>query len=341
MNNQRFQYIDVAKGLLIILVVFHHIPIVIERLGVEDDVFSCFHNNEFVYTPFFMAAFFSITGFISGSKHYHQRGVRETILRSLKGIILPGFTLGIINQLIMAIFYGGVMVDYLRIPFSAIKQLLLYGGNYWFLSAMFLSRVIDSFILNTLNIRRSLLRTSIYLLLLFLGVILTTKKIPNIWHFQQAFIFIFFIEFGRLFSQMKHKKKLIYGSCLCYLLIICLLKVYSGSIPVVTARISLKTYEVPVFLILSTCGSLMVIGVSYLIKQNKVLEFLGRNTIIIYGLHISFLFLYATLIAPTLGHNGYMSLLGMLLLLITVLVTMFFFIKVLNIRFIRFLIGKF
>lgn len=241
----------------------------------------------------------------------------------------------------MAIFYGGVMVDYLRIPFSAIKQLLLYGGNYWFLSAMFLSRVIDSFILNTLNIRRSLLRTSIYLLLLFLGVILTTKKIPNIWHFQQAFIFIFFIEFGRLFSQMKHKKKLIYGSCLCYLLIICLLKVYSGSIPVVTARISLKTYEVPVFLILSTCGSLMVIGVSYLIKQNKVLEFLGRNTIIIYGLHISFLFLYATLIAPTLGHNGYMSLLGMLLLLITVLVTMFFFIKVLNIRFIRFLIGKF
>lgn len=98
----RIAYVDVAKGILITLVVFLHVPHFL--MGVpayENDGFlQMMKNLQFLYAPFFMSAFFVLTGYCSN----FDKDFSKFLTSSLKTTVLPCFT---ITPIIYIIRGGG------------------------------------------------------------------------------------------------------------------------------------------------------------------------------------------------------------------------------------------
>ena len=60
---ERIHYIDVAKGLLIILVILHHFPQLMDQYGVSNPFLQFLDSASDYYNAFFMPTFFIITGY--------------------------------------------------------------------------------------------------------------------------------------------------------------------------------------------------------------------------------------------------------------------------------------
>ena len=66
MQKERLSYIDVAKGVLILFLLMGHALLFIRNEGVNDSFINGFQNIRiFLWTPYYMPAFFVITGFCS------------------------------------------------------------------------------------------------------------------------------------------------------------------------------------------------------------------------------------------------------------------------------------
>lgn len=63
MAKERLHYIDVLKGILILLVVVGHTTWQAETNGVDNVLFLSMKEINFMIVPFFMAAFFAVTGY--------------------------------------------------------------------------------------------------------------------------------------------------------------------------------------------------------------------------------------------------------------------------------------
>lgn len=89
MKIERYSFIDVAKGLLISLVIFFHTSPLAEANGVENEIFINLKRLNFLFSPFFMGAFFFITGFCSN----FEKKFAHYLLKDIKTLILPSLTL--------------------------------------------------------------------------------------------------------------------------------------------------------------------------------------------------------------------------------------------------------
>ena len=98
MQQQRIGYIDTAKGILILCLLFGHLRVVAKLEGLDDPVLRMVGAGIGAYRPFFMQTFFLITGFCST----FRIGFREFLLKNLKTLILPAVLLDLLCFGIMA-----------------------------------------------------------------------------------------------------------------------------------------------------------------------------------------------------------------------------------------------
>lgn len=140
MPRRRLRHIDVLKGILILAVVLHHAPLALWG-GYEHDGLSLTPVNN-VITAFFMPAFFVVTGFCSS----FREGFPEFLRKNLRTIMLPCFCLYYIDRYIWnldALLFGDpaswLTLSHWLAP--GLRTFVSEGGHYWFLSAMFLSRL--------------------------------------------------------------------------------------------------------------------------------------------------------------------------------------------------------
>lgn len=150
MDNKRFDFLDIAKGLGIIFVLFSH---------------SCgFPVLGKTIVAFYMPLFF----FISGYTYTPKRSVKENIVRKLKQLLIPyvGFTLllyaehvilavikheltssNLINPLLGALYSRGAL--YARWDSENVIFMLISNGPMWFITAMALASVIFYLVVDT------------------------------------------------------------------------------------------------------------------------------------------------------------------------------------------------
>lgn len=57
-KSNRIDYIDICKGILILLLVWHHYMSATKRLQIDSPFFFLVKDWQFVFTAFFMPAFF-------------------------------------------------------------------------------------------------------------------------------------------------------------------------------------------------------------------------------------------------------------------------------------------
>lgn len=133
MNPTRFprlSYIDIYKGILILMVVYGHIAYAVSKYadGYTDSVYQFFGDVAMNWmAPYYMAAFFVATGYCMNlAKPFLSQLRTDALTLLLPGIVVP----------VLMDFVSMGNINLLKIG----KVFILHGGSCWFLVALFLAK---------------------------------------------------------------------------------------------------------------------------------------------------------------------------------------------------------
>lgn len=284
--SKRIEYVDIAKGIAIMLVVMGHV-LQFDMAGANRNVvFS------FIYS-FHMPLFMSLSGYVVGIGYpQKKRGYRETLIRRFNQLAVPYFVWGLI---IMPIF--GAYHTWEQWSLHAQHVFLNPGGSAWFLITLFGIHVEFIFslgVISKFNIKNPVLRNFIqFAVYLSIPTVcrLTSGKIAEAigWggitaYFHLGYSVMFYI--GYLFKrneQLCFNNFAFLGSCL----------VFGLTAPFYVFNITpfwyklITTIPATIMLINIAKGVAENIGESRGKFYNCILNF-GKNSIMIYLMHFLF-----------------------------------------------------
>lgn len=263
MEKKRLDYIDVAKGILVLLMVLHHVSYwVVDYCNVHTCFTESIHNLRwYIYGSYFMTAFFVITGLCSN----FDKEIKQFVTGNCVSLLLPMFIMG-------------------------------HGHISWFLACMFTSKMIYWALLRLSHSRYFI--GSISILLSMLGCLVHKDNTLDLWAWQHALVVMPFIFMGHQFNAVfSNQSYCLTGSVLFVILtIILLLCDFSPFYFEFGYHIELLTY--PLFLFFAIIGSCFIIYLSTLFHGVPLLGFFGRYSIVVYLLHSYFLPPIALRVAP-------------------------------------------
>lgn len=331
-KSERLSYIDIAKGILIMLVVFHHIPHIVKNAGICDSLCILLDSKRYIYSTFFMPAFFLVTGFCSN----FDVPFFDFLKKNVKTILIPAFCLGAISEWIRLIGLGETqLIAYCKLGFSTFIK---FGGPYWFLSSLFLSKII--YWIENRFIKSTKMKFAVSLLLLIIGIGINNRcTIVEYWYFLHAFALSFFLFAGQIEKKKQfHGNKYVFCcSLLIYGVLIFFLKVH----PSVTAFIAVSDVYIPCFITLSLSGSFMLLYICKKFASCVFFERLGKDSLIIYTLHIAIARIMVNILSGYFCVSMMKSFLTFLFIYSATLLILMLFAKCLNTKYFQFLIGKF
>ena len=148
LSKKRLDYLDLAKGIGILIVMLGHFP-------VDGEPHISRQLYDFIFS-FHMPLFFIITGIIFGyNRKWEKQTFKELFIKKLKTIIYPYFTLSavalILQTLEMVFLHFGSPFD---LQVTVIRTLTFRGYNaLWYLPALFFSEIVF-FALEKLRVNR-------------------------------------------------------------------------------------------------------------------------------------------------------------------------------------------
>ncbi len=138
MNQKRYDFIDIAKGLGMILVIWGHIIL---------------HGplNNFIYS-FHMPLFFFISGMLFAPQKYAN--VKEFVKRKIKTLLIPYFLLSILTYIWWVLVENRISNSSNNIIFSFIQIFIAQGSSsymlhnipMWFVSCLFFVEILYIYI---------------------------------------------------------------------------------------------------------------------------------------------------------------------------------------------------
>lgn len=325
MTKKRLQYIDIAKGLLIISVIINHIRVFSAINGYDVNLFSIINTIELLWLSFFMQCFFFITGYCSNYKKDWKSFIKDSARTILFPIVPIWFSV-----LTIRIFLEG-NYDFQHIEDSYLRVNL----HYWFLLAIFIGKIIYYHISKYTLFRRIIFTCILYLL----GFIFWAYQlVPNIWYFEHSLLLLPFLFIGDYFKINNINIKTYISAGIIYIItLITSLKTGIG-LTIIANDIHLTWNNILICLILGTSGSIAFIGCCKYIKSNIFLEFLGKNTLPIFMIHMTCMLPWLDKFRFIFEYNPYLYWIS--ILIITILLCCIY-IYILNTKYFKWMLGKF
>lgn len=272
MNNTRLYYLDIAKGILILLLLVSHFGIVVKEsvVDVQGSYFAGIYFFHPLFTTFFMQSFFLISGYCSN----FSQNARLFFYKQLKEIVVPYMFFGIIN----------VLFQYIHNPEYHFRIV-----SFWFLNALLFSKVF-CWMVYRLNVTAKWYYVISIGLFLF-GIILNNYDIgENILSIRQGLTSCLFVVAGMSLRKNSNIYNYLikYSWCL-YIIIFAIIYALNQEfrIPIIDGLFrKFPLYKVPLVIIISVTGSFTVFQISRLIGRFSIVEYFGRNSLIIYCLHV-------------------------------------------------------
>lgn len=272
MNHERLDYIDVAKGLGILLVMLGHI-------------YTTPMLNKFIYA-FHMPLFFIIAGYTFNTEKYKAYSFKAFLHKKAAAYIVPYFIYAAINFVIFGV--GKSLLSYgLTKEFLTKTATYVYGILYsiasteympnctplWFLTCLFVSEMVLFVIMKHSG------HISLWMaFFLIINIALVRFQAPTLpWNMNVATIGITFMYIGIL---IRKKPKLIRPSSLFLTVpVFVLFTLQNSEVNLAAMRFGNYLY----MYISAVSGSLAVLSVSVLCKRSGLLKFYGQNTMCIIG----------------------------------------------------------
>ncbi|MBR5126880.1 MAG: acyltransferase family protein [Roseburia sp.] len=323
MTTKRISYIDMAKGIGILLVVFGH------------SSFPTPEVNQWI-SSFHMPLFFLLSGILLAHTNAHEQSLRTLIKKKARTILIPYFSFSILSILFTAILDTASFGTYL--PNALMQMLVFYGISVlWFLPALFFGEIIFLFVRKHCTPAiTALISALICLLAVF---------IVNTYHYHYLIDFesylsllgaylisvvvrtgfaVTFLALGYfcylLFLKKEHHTVL-------YLVLACLFLALNIYLAFKNGSVDLNNmvfHDYRLYFPAAFCGGMFVICLCAALPTIKPLMLAGKHSLIIMATHMNCRFLgicyavsnLAVSLLPFLGNTGYMvtCILSMILL---------------------------
>ena len=291
-TNKRVKWVDVLKGIGIFLVVMGHNQ-TSKYLGTY---FSSFH----------MPLFFLIAGYLYDSEKYN--GFVKLIKSRTKGIIVPFLFFSLLS---LVMYMGLSIVRSEVIEWTKlISQFIVHGitplnSPLWFLRILFIVEIAFYFLKK--------FSKNDFLLSIYLIIFLTISFNNNVFGLDgevtRSFNALFFYGLGNLIRGKRIEFNNYTKISFLLLALVVGNIIVSKSVKInLYLAISLTTHFVYFFLA-ACCGIIMCYILARLINKSKVLEYLGKNSLIILSTHIlikivlSYVSIYIFRIPKSIGAN--------------------------------------
>lgn len=279
----RINYLDVARGLAIILVVLGHIDF--------GDNYLC----KWIYS-FHMPLFFIISGYLRNFKKDRTLNILDEIKHNVKRFLYPYITFSIASILIKFIIVFILHKDNINEFYQMIKlTVALFGyGTLWFLPTIFLADILFLFIHKQRNYRL------IFIFILLLSIALTygIEYASNKYSLDILYGISYFIDriligtcyiyIGYILCIVINKMQLRYKNIfMCISIFLCniLISQMNGLVDLHYAK--LNNQILYYYLAISTSFSIL-----YMLKifnaKSQVLEYFGKSSLIIMATHYNF-----------------------------------------------------
>lgn len=280
-KKQRIAYYDVMKGILICLVMFNHINY--ETLYVsqiENPTFRIFCNNQWVFTCFFMPAFFLVTGICSN----FNKPFKPFLINNAKALLVPGIAFDLLLYTLPRICTDYGVISELA---SFVRRVFWMGGIHWFLPSLFASKMIY-WVLNK-YLRNQYLIWLIVLFSVGYGYMASNYGLfpRKWWNTPQVCDLTIFLAVGQYYknTSFDREKILRYSTIIFVGLLICFF-LAGLKISHVTAAYQIKElWQLPVHLLAATVGSFSLLFICKVIGHNALLEYFGKGSMVIYLVH--------------------------------------------------------
>ncbi|WP_270573426.1 acyltransferase family protein [Bacillus glycinifermentans] len=272
---KRIDWIDVSKGLGIILVVLGHTP-------------TTDWLKTFIFS-FHMPLFFFLSGLV-----YHDANMTflSFLYKKVKTLLLPYFIFSALAYLFWFFverhftFSGSADVDPL-VPFKGIfysmpdDYMLTHNPALWFLTCLFVVEMLFFVMRNGLKARYVVFIVMLCALLSYFNYQYFEIKLP--WNIEVALTALSFYTAGYFLKHdlrnVKHRKAL---------LIAVILFIAVGFLQSRNVRVDMRANEygnMAIFYITSFLGTAGVIFASFKLQYAAPLQFLGKNSLVILVLH--------------------------------------------------------
>lgn len=275
MNKTRVEWIDNIKFICIFFVMISH-------LECTPKVLANF------FEPFFLTAFF----FVSGYVYKNQNKLSVLLVKKAKALLVPWFLFGMFNIVTSQII---TFNEHLSLKTEFILNLLQIRGlsdRMWFIAALFIAHIPFYFLVKFCKSKTRLFISTVMFLLCYVysyyvdGSIFPwgTNKLP--WHLEYIFVINFFMMLGYEYRNTWNEsicglydKKTGIACVSGYLLLLVLdylLNAKQENLFIVTTFMTIA---------LQVTGVMLCIFVSKKLPYNRLLSYIGMNTLIYYGLH--------------------------------------------------------
>lgn len=285
---KRVKYIDVAKGYLMLLVIFGHVLIVL-----NPNYSKLYYTapQAFIYV-FHMPGFFIIHGIIFDVEKWRKRSVKNFVVRKLQTLIIPYLTFEIIGMV-------GRMIIYKQSLSTGLYNLITIRCNIgadWFLPALFLGSLIFwIYVKHPNRVYGTITTIACFLLPMLMS---QNQFLIVIGRGLLAYAFIMIgCMFKSLFLSEKTKEIFCIIGSLLMTAIVAVIGLKYGANDFYSC-----TVRNPFLLFVGGCsGTILTIGFSRILQCKIVTEYIGNHTLSIMGTHQLVIYAITALIPNMYG----------------------------------------
>ncbi|MDD3014155.1 MAG: acyltransferase family protein [Candidatus Gastranaerophilales bacterium] len=279
--SDRIKWLDIAKGIGIIFVIFAHVLTISPAL------------LNYIYS-FHMPLFFFISGYLFSDTKY--KTLKDFSKKKAQTLLVPYFIFSAVSFIYWALIQTRMGDDiqhpnlfhaFIGIFYSnPADHAMSYNVALWFLTCLFCTEILF-FIVKKRNENKHHLIISLVLfsILGYLYSLYVHFNLP--WSIDVAFSAVVFYGVGYLFKTVnKNDYFLQKFSRIPVLLIVVAVNYFLSQINHEIDMASNELHNYFLFYTGAFLGIFSWISVSFLIKESKYLSYIGKNSLIIFGLHL-------------------------------------------------------
>ena len=326
-NGKRLYAFDIAKGILILCLLFSHFGVACGNAGIDicQEHFAWIYGFLPLLTKSYMQCFFFISGYCSN----FDVDARTFLRKQLKGLVLP------------AVIFGSLLGLYNHFVF----QWNLTIVTFWFLHALLFAKIICYFLYKYVSdYRINLLLTA---LLLLVAIAVNRYDIgSNVLSVNQCLASCFFVMLGLVMKNLGGAKSvLLKYSWMVYVVFFLIVYVLhiQFSLPSITGIFN--KYELsmfPLLVFIPFVSIFTLLRFCQMLGRCRWLEYLGRNSLVVYCLHmIPLVWLIKLTFQWFRPENRFQGSLFMLFIIAIEVLVMFAVISFFNKKPLKYVLGKF
>ena len=322
----RISYIDIARGILVSLIVLHHlIGTSMNLVKVPNDFLNMLSELQMpLFVGYFIQTFFVISGFCTNFSIQWK----EFLTKQVKTLLVPN----IVFTILIHLYRGDIS--------GSFYDIIERGGWLWFFTALFVGKVVYYFVRQW--VRNEYLNFGLLLVVSFAGVYLNDRDlIFNYWWHRQALTLLLFLALGNwLRSKLFDNRIWIFG--IVYLAAIAACYLLHIEVPYITSGFHTTQMTWPLHVLIAVGGSVTFLKFCSYLRYSPVFEYIGQNTLVIYMLHRDILYpMIVNFLDIYNKNNTEASLLTTFAIWTATLVLCLLLGKLIGTRYLRFMIGRY